>query len=95
MSERKEMSSPLSKSNAYSRWLGCAAISAALLAVLSVVAHAQTVTATIAAGKSPASVAVNPATRKIDTVNEDSNSVTVIGNVTVTDGATNNTTPSP
>jgi YVTN family beta-propeller protein len=49
-------------------------------------AEAQTVTATLAAGTTPFSMAVNPATNKVYVVNNISNNVTVI------DGATNATT---
>src|SRR5260370_7662809 len=59
------------------------------LAIGSIPAHAQTVTATIAVGSAPRAVAVNPVTNKIYVQNANSNSVTVI------DGATNNTTTVP
>jgi YVTN family beta-propeller protein len=58
----------------------------ALLAVLAIGASADWVTKTVAVGKTPYALAVNPVTNKIYVANKDSNSVTVI------DGATNSTT---
>jgi YVTN family beta-propeller protein len=62
---------------------------AVALVINSIPAQAQSVTATITAGALPSAVAVNPVTNKTYVANQDSNNVTVI------DGATNNTTTVP
>ena len=66
--------------------LGGLAIFGLICATVSLTTHAQTVTATIATGQVPYRVAVNPVTNKIYVTNYNNNNVTVI------DGATNNTT---
>ena len=67
----------------------CVTVAATLLAVLTGPAMADWVTATVPAGTTPNAVAVNPVTNKIYAVNYSSNNVTVI------DGATNDTTLVP
>jgi YVTN family beta-propeller protein len=68
---------------------------AGLLGLTCVTARAQTVTAGIAAGSAPLSVAVNPVTNKIYVANQNSNNVTVIdGATSTTDTVGTGTTPS-
>src|SRR5207302_4902920 len=67
-------------------WLRASVMCAGLLGLTCVTARAQTVTAGVAAGSFPISVAVNPVTNNIYVANQNSNNVTVI------DGATNATT---
>src|SRR5260370_13795952 len=66
-----------------------AALAFSAVAIGSIPAQAQSVTATVAAGTNPLRIAVNPVTNKIYVANQNSNNVTVI------DGATNSTTTVP
>ena len=61
-------------------------IAALMLIAMTGITLADWVTSTVAAGKDPSAVAVNPVTNKIYVANEDDSNVTVI------DGATNSTT---
>jgi YVTN family beta-propeller protein len=68
------------------RGLRSAAVLAVLALALPLAAHAQTVTATLAVGTTPLSVAVNPVTNNVYVANYGSNTVRAI------DGATNHAT---
>src|ERR1700722_10885869 len=80
---RGKLTRHLSKLTLCSHRLHRAAVFLALAVALPAAGHAQIVTATLAAGTNPRSVAVNPVTNKIYVANQNSASVTVI------DGASN------